>query len=101
MNISKQKFILGSILIIVIAMVGFFVFSGNGNEKNNSRIKYKEVEVKIGDFQVTVSADGVVKPIDRIEIKSKVQISCHSPLNIYHKLDNEYIKQSSILRTGI
>ncbi|HEX9653430.1 MAG TPA: efflux RND transporter periplasmic adaptor subunit, partial [bacterium] len=32
---------------------------------------YKEMTVQYGDFDITVTASGTVKPIDRVEIKSK------------------------------
>ncbi len=93
MSIKKQQFILGSISIIVIMIIGFFIFKGNGNEKYYSGIKYKEVAVKLGDFKITVSADGVVKPIDRIEIKSKASGEIvHLPIE-----EGDFIQQGDLI----
>ncbi|MCB0315057.1 MAG: efflux RND transporter periplasmic adaptor subunit, partial [Calditrichaeota bacterium] len=40
-------------------------------EDSGAEMKYKEVTVTRGTFQEMVSANGIVRPIDRIEIKSK------------------------------
>ena len=71
MKISKQNWILSAAVVLFIVVVVFAVSSGNGNEKQQQRSKFKEFEVRRGDFKVLVTANGVVIPIDRVEIKSK------------------------------
>ena len=47
-----------------------FARSGDRQPRNQS-IAYKEVSVQRGPFRLVVSASGLVRPIDRIELKSK------------------------------
>jgi HlyD family secretion protein len=67
----KGILITGISLISVIAGITVFFLSGNGSDSGRNRIKFKEVVVERGTFQIIVMANGVVKSIDRIEIKSK------------------------------
>ncbi len=67
----KGILITGISLISVIAGITIFFLSGNGSDSGRNRIKFKEVIVERGTFQIIVMANGVVKSIDRIEIKSK------------------------------
>ena len=67
----KGILITGISLISVIAGITVFFLSGNGSDSGRNRIKFKEVIVERGTFQIIVMANGVVKSIDRIEIKSK------------------------------
>ncbi len=71
MKISKQNRILSATVVLFILVVVFAVSSGNGNVKQQQRSKFKEFEVRRGDFTVLVTANGIVIPIDRVEIKSK------------------------------
>jgi len=67
----KGILITGISLISVIAGITVFFLSDNGSGSGRNRIKFKEVIVERGTFQIIVMANGVVKSIDRIEIKSK------------------------------
>jgi len=67
----KPRFILIIIIIVVIVLTSFFIMSQQDNNAPDTSLKYKEVRVTRGTFQVVVTANGIVKPIDRIEIKSK------------------------------
>lgn len=67
----KGILITGISLISVIAGITVFFLSDNGSDSGRNRIKFKEVIVERGTFQIIVMANGVVKSIDRIEIKSK------------------------------
>jgi HlyD family secretion protein len=71
MSILKKPLVIG--LIVIASIVGFTLFSENGtvDTPGESDIKYKEVSVERGTFRIIVTATGEVKPIDRIEIKSK------------------------------
>ena len=71
MNFSKLD-ILVRILVISSLIFTFTIVSGCKNSTSEqSNLKYKEVVVQNGTFQIIVSANGVIQPIDRIEIKSK------------------------------
>ncbi len=71
MLFSKSRFIIGLILIAIIAIgIAYFV-NGKGTDGREGGPRYKEVKVERGTFQVVVTANGVVRPIDRIEMKSK------------------------------
>jgi len=67
----KGILITGISLISVIAGITVFFLSGNGSNSGMDKVKIKEVIVERGTFQIVVMANGVVKSIDRIEIKSK------------------------------
>ena len=67
----KGILITGISLISVIVGIIVFFLSGNESDSGRNRIKFKEVIVERGTFQIIVMANGVVKSIDRIEIKSK------------------------------
>jgi HlyD family secretion protein len=71
MRIIKPRFILIIITIVVIILTSFFIMSQQDKNATGTSLKYKEVKVTRGTFQVVVTANGIVKPIDRIEIKSK------------------------------
>lgn len=61
-------------LFLLIVAVGGGIFWQFGSEAPNGQepeIRYKEYPVKRGDFRIEVKASGLVKPINRIEIKSK------------------------------
>ena len=58
--------------IIIVALVGFYaVRNGKSNDVPESTVRFKEYAVKRGTFRNIVTANGTVKPIDRVEIKSK------------------------------
>lgn len=67
----KSILITGIILVSVIAGITVFFLNSNGSDSEKNKVKFKEVIVERGTFQIIVMANGVVKSIDRIEIKSK------------------------------
>ncbi len=70
MNRKLALIVGGGIILAVFA--AFFVFGNDSStELPNGRVKFKEMRVKRGMFRIAVSATGQVKPIDRVEIKSK------------------------------
>jgi len=71
MQLSKSKLITGIVIIVVIAVISVFLANSKNNSTEEGSINFKEVTVKRGTFEIIVSANGVVKPIDRVEIKSK------------------------------
>ena len=65
----RLRFLFFSFVFIVTA-TGLSVRCGSGGG-SESEPRFKEVKVERGTFEVDVSANGVVIPIDRIEMKSK------------------------------
>ncbi len=66
------KFRVGRVFLGVITIAAILMLVGcKTKDVRDDKPKYKEMTVKRGTFQVVVSASGVVKPIDRVEIKSK------------------------------
>ena len=71
MKVTKKQSLYG-LSIIVAVFLGFLLFKdGSVDDAIGDAPKYKELEVRRGTFEIIVSATGEVKPIDRIEIKSK------------------------------
>ncbi|MGR3320049.1 MAG: efflux RND transporter periplasmic adaptor subunit [Candidatus Anammoxibacter sp.] len=71
MTFSKTRLIIILIAICSIGGIVLFFVNGEADDQTNKDVKYKEIEVKRGPFRIMVTANGVVKPINRIEIKSK------------------------------
>ena len=71
MNILKSRVVIGLALIVIMVLIIMLIFNVTVSDASEGETKFKEFEVKRGTFQIVVSASGVVKPIDRIEIKSK------------------------------
>jgi HlyD family secretion protein len=67
----KSILITGIILVSAIAGITIFFLYSNGSDSGKNKVKFKEVIVERGTFQIIVMANGVVRSIDRIEIKSK------------------------------
>lgn len=71
MKVTKRQFLYG-LSIVGLILLGFLFFNdGSVGDAIGDAPKYKEFEVRRGTFEIIVSATGEVKPIDRIEIKSK------------------------------
>lgn len=74
MRFSKMRVIsgiIGIILIISIAGIVSFFISGKATDAQKNGPKYKEFKIERGTFHVIITANGVAKPISRIEMKSK------------------------------
>lgn len=71
MQLTKPRIVIGLVLLVSIAGIILFFVQGKADHAENTVPKYKEFTVERGIFQVVVTANGVVKPVDRIEIKSK------------------------------
>ena len=57
--------------LVLVFLTGFILIRCGADSSAEDYTKYKEYQVKRGTFVSTVMANGVVVPIDRIEIKSK------------------------------
>lgn len=71
MKRSKWKYIVGLLVIAAVSVFAIQYSNNRGSSGHGGPMRYKEFVVTKGLFQIKVSASGVVRPIDRIEIKSK------------------------------
>lgn len=67
----RRWHIVGLAIIIVAVVSGYIYRNGQSKESSEGTPEFKEFAVTRGTFHAKVSATGVVKPIDRVEIKSK------------------------------
>ncbi len=69
---SWLKGALGAVPVVTVAaVVGGWRPGGGGPDAGQDAPRYKEVTAERADFRIAVTANGLVKPIDRIELKSK------------------------------
>lgn len=60
------------IVIIAVCVIGFLLIrKGRSTNSSGEMVRYKEFPVRLGTFKNSVTANGVVIPIDRVEVKSK------------------------------
>ncbi len=71
MRFITGRVMIGLVTIAVIAVMVIYFANYNSSGPQETGPKFKEVQVEYGTFQVVVTANGVVQPMDRIEIKSK------------------------------
>lgn len=71
MKIKRNGLLIGVTVLVLSVVVLFLVINGQTRDTKNPETRFKEIAVQRGTFQVSVSANGIVKPIDRIEMKSK------------------------------
>jgi HlyD family secretion protein len=58
--------------VAILAVAGMLPLAcGDESEGGSDAVKHKEVTAERGPFRVAVTASGLVRPIDRIELKSK------------------------------
>jgi len=70
MKKSKWYLVAAGILIFVVVII-YFNRQNNSEAAPTENVPYKAFPVELGSFQSTVTATGVVIPIDRVELKSK------------------------------
>ncbi|MBN1895436.1 efflux RND transporter periplasmic adaptor subunit [bacterium] len=66
MNFKQQ-----SLLMIISTTLVLFISGCGGNKASGDSLAYKELMVEKGHFEIVVTANGTVEPIDRIQLKSK------------------------------
>ncbi|MBU0518395.1 efflux RND transporter periplasmic adaptor subunit [bacterium] len=70
MKFKKWHLIIAVVLVAAVTL--FFLYrQSDSNAASAEKIAYKEFPVKTGSFKRIVTANGVVIPIDRVELKSK------------------------------
>jgi HlyD family secretion protein len=62
-----KKILIGGILILVMAVAGFFLFRGNGNEQ-----KYRTEKVTRGGIVMAVTSTGTVNPVTTVLVGTQV-----------------------------
>ncbi len=68
----RSRWVLGATLVAVVAgVVAMRLLRADEAGEAEEGPRYKEVSALRGAFRVAVSANGLVRPIDRIELKSK------------------------------
>jgi HlyD family secretion protein len=68
---SKFKITIVVIVVMIACAVTLYLVLGKSNNSVGKVVKYTEINVKKGTINLTVTANGTIIPIDRIEIKSK------------------------------
>jgi len=68
----KKVYIYGGVVVVALVIVGY-VFLGNGKKTEvvTTGQFQRVVKVNRGNLNLTVSANGVVQPINKVEIRSK------------------------------
>ncbi len=62
-----KKILIGGVILIVIAVAGFFLFRGKGNEP-----KFRFDKVARGDIEMAVTATGTVNPVTTVLVGTQV-----------------------------
>jgi HlyD family secretion protein len=87
---KKTKFLIISILIIIIVIAIYYIFAKSEPSDKN---KYITKEVTQGDLLVTVTATGVLQPVNQVEVGTEVSGTIRSVLVDY----NDQVKAGQIL----
>src|SRR3990172_3715274 len=68
----KKIYLYGGIIVVAVVVLGY-MFLGNGKKTETTTVGQVQRLVKVirGDLNLTVSANGVVQPINKVEIRSK------------------------------
>jgi macrolide-specific efflux system membrane fusion protein len=82
----KKKYIILSIVVILIAAAGFYSYKKN----QKPAITYSEHTVERGDIAISILATGTVQPKNRLEIKAPVA----------GRIDQVLVKEGSKVRKG-
>jgi HlyD family secretion protein len=68
----KKIYLFGGLSTVTVALVGYHFLGGNGGTKLAPTGQLKRVVTVVrGNLDLTVSANGVVQPINKVEIRSK------------------------------
>lgn len=67
----KRKIMVVIALVLLISLLFFFVFRGNG--KGEEILSYIEVQAAVGNITETIEQSGVIEPYERYEITSLVK----------------------------
>jgi HlyD family secretion protein len=90
----KKIYLFGALSIVVIALVGYYVLGRNAGVEVAPVGQLQRVATVVrGDLNLTVSANGVVQPINKVEIRSKasgqiLELNCE---------EGSYVKKGDLL----
>jgi len=71
MKIFRSKALWTLLILVTAILVTSYFTIWSSEEAGTEEVKFKEYTITRGTFHVEVSASGIVKPINRVEIKSK------------------------------
>jgi multidrug efflux system membrane fusion protein len=92
-HIKKYLIVAGSVLVIAFGSY-FLFFSGKSNQNNQPAGQVQRiVKVTRGDLNLNVSSDGVVQPINKVEIRSKAG----GKIVQLNFIEGQYVKQGDLL----
>jgi len=69
--VRRKVVIGGSAAVIILAAGLYFGFGSGRTSAGKGEATQRAIQVVRGDLELTVSADGVVQPINKVELKSK------------------------------
>lgn len=71
MKVLQSRSLIVLAIVALAATAFFFYRSSTARTATREAAKFKEMPVERGTFEILVTANGIVKPIDRVEVKSK------------------------------
>jgi len=86
----KRKYIY--LISLILAAVALFLYF-NSNNSSDRKIEYTTAKALIGSISSTVTANGTIKPVERVEIRSTVDGTVEEIL----KDDNSEVKKGEVL----
>ena len=90
----KKMFILAGIIVLAGAVLGYyFLGSSEPSEAIPTGQVTRVVKVERGDLNLTVSANGVVQPINKVEIKSKAS----GQIEELNFVEGQYVSKGTLL----
>jgi HlyD family secretion protein len=90
-----KKYVIGGGALILITLAGFFIFFKGDSEKGTKQSGQVQrlVNVTRGDLNLSVAADGIVQPINKVELRSKAG----GKIVQLNFIDGQYVKQGDLL----
>jgi len=90
MRRKKTYKILAVVVVILLAMFGGYKYVSSTNEDNNGKAATEVSEVKRMKLKSTVSATGTIRPVDSVEVSSKITARIKSVL----------VKENDVVKAG-
>lgn len=70
---TKKRVIIGIVILLILALIVFFVTRRGQNTENNVSAAYSEATAQRSDLTQTIEASGTIEPYERYEITSLVR----------------------------
>ncbi|MBQ1856064.1 MAG: efflux RND transporter periplasmic adaptor subunit, partial [Anaerovibrio sp.] len=90
MRRKKTYKILAVVVVILLAMFGGYKYVSSTNEDNKGKAATEVSEVKRMKLKSTVSATGTIRPVDSVEVSSKITARIKSVL----------VKENDVVKAG-